>query len=488
MAPSTDIGELLLRVQAVVFPRRIRVKQFFIDFDPLKCGRVTKEQFVRCMINMGVAVDATECEALAEHFTETDRAPQEVNYARFSEAIDEVFTTSHLEGHPTAEVPKPGACLPETFIPRPVEDEEYLSHLLHRVALLAHTRGVVLKYCFQDFDRARDATLTVPRCGGKITDTQFRRNFPFIKDFNDKDVSLLIERYKTDHGEVNYQAMIDDISEAQGEIEAPPVPTSPLVLRPDHTQWARQSHSLIEKIQAVVVERRLRVRDPFQDFDPLRKGVCTPGGLRTAFTVLRLQVSAEEFDQLMTEYSGGDGLFNYDAFCSDIDAAFVTTGLERTPLARVSMPDANSTQLARRNLATKAPWMEEKVKEIEEKVRYRVRVRRMLIRNAFQDHDRVRRGLVTKTQFARVMLTELTFDLTEAEVDLLAEAYCDRGNHFEVNYVDFCKSCDAASEIEAAAVEQITAPYQKPRASKYFSREGQIYPLPGGRQSPCDSP
>ena len=47
---------------------------------------------------------------------------------------------------------------------------------------------------------------------------------------------------------------------------------------------------------------------------------------------------------------------------------------------------------------------------------YRVAVRRMLIRNAFQDHDRVRRGLVTKSQFIRVMLTELKFDLTEAEV------------------------------------------------------------------------
>ena len=36
----------------------------------------------------------------------------------------------------------------------------------------------------------------------------------------------------------------------------------------------------------------------------------------------------------------------------------------------------------------------------------------------------------------------LGFQLTEDEVNLLAMKYCDLGNKFEMNYWDFCDTCD----------------------------------------------
>merc|ERR1719390_178123 len=114
---------------------------------------------------------------------------------------------------PHMDVTKPGSSLPLTFRPSEVSDPAKLDHVLHRVALLVKTRGVVLKYCFQDFERSHATSLTVPRRSGKVTVEQFWRCFPFIKDLEKEDVELIISRYSTSSGDVHYQQLHDDISE-----------------------------------------------------------------------------------------------------------------------------------------------------------------------------------------------------------------------------------------------------------------------------------
>merc|ERR1719321_747153 len=98
---------------------------------------------------------------------------------------------------PHCNVEKPGSSLPPTFRPSEVSDMAKLEHVLHRVALLVKTRGVVLKYCFQDFERSHATSLTVPRRSGKVTVEQFWRSFPFTKDLPTEDVQILIERYSS---------------------------------------------------------------------------------------------------------------------------------------------------------------------------------------------------------------------------------------------------------------------------------------------------
>lgn len=71
----------------------------------------------------------------------------------------------------------------------------------------------------------------------------------------------------------------------------------------------------------------------------------------------------------------------------------------------------------------------------------------------------------------------LGFELSEAQAALLCDAYCDRGNHREFNYIDFCASCDEKSEGVDLAMSQIQSTYEPPMASKYFTAQGQIIPL-----------
>jgi len=457
----------MARIQSHIYPRRVRAKDFFKDFDPLRSGRVTTAQFVRAMSGMGVKLTDAEAEALADHFTEGVQKPQNVNYNAFCEHVDGVFHTPRLEKSPGHIVAPVGHGVTTSFIHQEVEDQEKLDHVLHRVALLVKTRGVVLKYQFQDFERSDATSLTVPRRSGKVTVEQFCRCFPFLKDLDKEDVILLIERYTTPGGDIHFQQMHNDISE-QMSTAPQPCPKSDLVLRPDTNSWSQQQLSAAQKVQAKVVEKRVRLKEHFQDFDPLRKGWCSTGQVKTVLALLKIEVGAADFDELSAIYTRDDGMFCYAQFSADIDTAFTCKGLESNPLAKIEMPDAGTTLPARRNRMSLTPEEQEIVAVAEEKIRAQTGVRRILLRACFQDFDPIRRGHVTKGQFGRVMHS-LGFELDEKTVSILCKAYCDLGNHVDFNYLDFCASCDPPSAHEALAMEQTMQPYEAPKPSKYFN-------------------
>eukprot|EP00913_Durusdinium_trenchii_P031475 g29468.t1 len=86
------VSELISRIQVFCYPRRIRVKEFFNDFDPLRHGRCTFINFARALDTLGMqGLSDEEVDTLAEHFTEHGAhvaPPQVVNYIKFCEAID----------------------------------------------------------------------------------------------------------------------------------------------------------------------------------------------------------------------------------------------------------------------------------------------------------------------------------------------------------------------------------------------------------------
>lgn len=179
---------------------------------------------------------------------------------------------------------------------------------------------------------------------------------------------------------------------------------------------------------------------------------------------------------LFERYTREDGLFCYAELTARIDEAFTKVGLEREPLLRIPMTDASTTLPARRNKVKLHPAEHGTIDKIEEKIRARVRERRLNLVSFFQDFDRARRGHVSKAQFHRVMAT-LNFELDADAVQLLGKRYCDLGNLKEFNYLDFCAACDPPSEAERVAMMQTTMPYSPPSASKYFDERGKVSPM-----------
>lgn len=352
-------------------------------------------------------------------------------------------------------------------------------HILHRVAVLCQTRGVELKYCFTDFANAPvpHPSRPNPRRGGKVTVAQFMRLFPFVKDLSEQEMNVLVERYRTKSGDVHFQALHNDVSNVMST-EPPPFPRSDLVLRGDHTEWSHQELTAVDKLRSKVVEKRIRLYEQFQDFDPLRKGFCTVGQVKTVFTILNLgrEINKADFDKLIYSYMRDDGLFCYADFCADVDRGFTTPGLEKDPLAVISMPDPSTTEPARRNTIRLGSSRRSQVRELEEKIRTRVRLRRVLIKPMFQDMDRSNRGFITRNQFARAMCS-LGFELSEIDIGLLAGTYCNFGNHLDFNYVDFCKSVDPADGDVEVAMQQMSSPFQDYSPSRYFDAHGKVQSL-----------
>jgi len=499
MEEMTDVEAIQIildKIQAYVYPRRVRVKELFKDVDPLRCGRCSITAFTRIADQFAATrLSQEEQQCIIDHFVESGpnvQKPQVFNYLAFCAAIDEVFDPANVAHQNNAPVglSSPGHTMGMTFQRNSFADEEEeaaFSHALHRLSTLCKARGISLKEIYFDTDRnlSMSPSRQNPRRAGKCTKTQFIRSFPFKKEMKEHEIELICKRYNVsdkydkDQGDIHFMAMHNDITEVI-TTAAPPFPTSPLYLKPDDTEWSHQKLNVIHKIQSKVVERRCRLEEFFKDFDALRKGTCTVGQVKSVFTIMDLSkyIDKSDFETLVNEYTRDDGMFVYKAFVSDVNLAFATPGLERNPLAMTTMPDATTTAPARRNRMMLTEEQMHLIAAVEDKVRTIVRKKGMHIVPIFTDFDPPRRGYVTRTQASRVLAT-LGFGLTDQEVGVLSSYYCDQGNHLDFNYKDFVKNVDPPPGDVMLAMTQSMQPALGHKPFPYFNSHGVVKPRMG---------
>lgn len=65
-----NVKEIVRQVQAYIFTRRIRVKDIFLDFDPLRCGRCTQYQFVRGLNSVAPQLTASQMRTLTDFYSD----------------------------------------------------------------------------------------------------------------------------------------------------------------------------------------------------------------------------------------------------------------------------------------------------------------------------------------------------------------------------------------------------------------------------------
>jgi len=438
---AADVSNIIARLQEFVYPRRPRVKENFVDYDPLRHGGVPFTRFLKSVAALESGVSESEIEAVALHF---ERPDGDIDYVQFCASIDVIFGPNKIDSDPTTQIPPSGFSAP-TLFDGEVHDDK-IHHVLHRLSLLCKTRGVVLKYCYHDFDRGDSASILVHRRCGKVTVANFRRAFPFKTEFSPDEMCLILQRYvitddiTDDAALVNYQALHDDVTDRAGLVTMQELPRSDFH-PPDLSQvrWTKEDYNVVERIQARIVERRLRPRDYFQDFDPLRKGYCTKGQALTVFSVMDIKISQEEFDELCTLYCRvGDLMFHYDAFQEKADAAFATKGLEMAPMANTQMPSPEDTLATRKNSIKtghgQASNMAQSVGSetdcihlcelLEAKLKARMNDLRIPFKQFFEDFDHCKQGHITRCQFLRV-LTGMNFALSQQEMNLLAAKFSD---------------------------------------------------------------
>jgi hypothetical protein len=76
---KVNFSDLMGRIRNHVFINRIRVKEFFKDFDPLRLGTVSQSRFIRVLASLGLTgldgISLTEAQiyALCDHYRHSEQ-------------------------------------------------------------------------------------------------------------------------------------------------------------------------------------------------------------------------------------------------------------------------------------------------------------------------------------------------------------------------------------------------------------------------------
>lgn len=474
-----DVSDVILEVQKEVFPQRIRCIDVFRDFDRQRKDEITPGQFLRCLemiFSRRRKLAPKDAQRVIEYYAVPNGS---VNYKRFCDEVEKVFVTRHLNLDPTATVAESGAQVARKAEVLQTDDPE-LNAILCRCSMMMKARGIVMKNCYEDADRSDSTSLIVPRRGGKVTEEQFKRFFPFQKEFSFAEIEKLIIAYKESDGNINYRRFAEDITSSDEVPKDAPLPTSDFIPPPpDGAVWSNTEYTPLERITAAIMERRLRPYDYFQDFDHLRTGWCQAAQFDTVIGILNLgPIISQEDVQLLKEQYGKQDLhllmFNYERFCEDVNRAFTHKNIHTEPLARISLPKPEATIPSRVARVLLTNDEKNKIAQIEQNCRARVTKRRILFKNNFADFDPAFTGHVTVNQFYRVMET-LNMNTSEEDMKMLCKRYCDQGNKIQFNYRAFCRVCDPPdADLTFAEIQQM-APYEKHVPSRYFDNKMRVF-------------
>jgi len=487
-AANPELGKLIGRLQQKAVQHRLRLYDFFIEFDKHGDGTVTQPQFTKrlCVAydKIGLGLSEREVDMLLEAYGKQMRhGAMHVQWRKFVGDIDKVFTTTGMEKDPTLGMQYTAYNQhPKTL--SPPDREAKVQKLLAALRKRVEVRGVLVKPLFADFGDWSHST--------KFSDHQTRQNVlqafsRFGVELSADDAELLYERYDTlGIGTVNYIGLVRDIDpyeafsqreQTQHVFPQDPdygskptlnsgfrkdrVAAGPIINvqpgRPPTTndqpafvqfgQHAPPLAVLLDKLQRTAVAHRMRIVELFRDFDRHVDGTITVPQFQQCLCMTwgkHQPLSQAETELLVATYQvpkSGVMHVNWKKFCKDVDTIFVKTGLEKSPHA---IPPPLVAHLPR----PKAPLTaaeEQSVAAITARFRKRASDRRMLIKPFFSDAEYNRNTMrvvdhVTKFQFAQV-LSRLSLEATNSEVELLCKKYDDKGDGF-INYVDFCVAVD----------------------------------------------
>ena len=417
--------------------KRVRITEFYLDFDKLRKGAVTKEQFRRVLSMQGFELTEGEYQALEEKYHNDEG---HMNYVAFCNAIDSVFTLKGIDKDPTAPVKMPSAQDSLQARRKRVDMDEAALKKLYDVlkvaAKLVLTQRVLMKPFFQAFD--------VTQCG-YVTKTQFSRVLAQVGLRPTEETQNIILKYYMDKGnldEVNYVDFVNDVDKPESVylIEEKDFSLDNVQrvhqLRHDHlmarTQVARRKPEDVEDVLALirrkVKEERMRLSEFLRDFDKLRCGAIPTTQFRIGLNMGKIELSNAEFDALCEHFAAEPGKVRWRDFVDKIEEVFTTKALEQSPTlpvteantqSRYGKLDPSSDQVA---ICTAlidrfsylppllTPYSQFLVRD------------NLDIKSFFQEWDRHRHFKVSPKQFRQV-LASCKFTMTNEEFDAVVAHY-----------------------------------------------------------------
>ncbi|XP_071808477.1 uncharacterized protein [Asterias amurensis] len=424
-------------IRKFMLSKRVRVAEFFKDFDNLRSGCVTKSQFKRCLDqSFSSILSEGEEEVLIEKFKDNNGM---VNYKRFADVIESTFQPDNLKVEPKSQTIAPDEFLGTTRSLRPLSPASVkkVQLIIQRIAPYYKYHGINISSSYTDFDRHHIGT---------VTDSQFARSFPRPPGLEDEEVELLKKSYLDPNTPnlCNYLNFHNDVEAAKAGLEDDlfnPLPQNhyniPRVEKGDEVL-----REIFKRIQIAVHKNGIRTTEFFCDHDKLRSGVITENQFKCG---LMLCVGKEgcltrgEVQQLAEFYKLPDGRVRYKEFCDLMENAFNEPHLEKNPETRVYRPPQG--QLSR-SLNPLNQSEEARVSQILKEMSSTVERRRLMCFPIFKDYDRSKAYTrnITPSQFRRI-LHFLSINVQSEDFKLLCRKF-EEPKSGDVNYPALVQAID----------------------------------------------
>jgi len=338
---QADPDDVLERIRSMTVMKRIRITEFFYDFDKLRKGVVTKDQFRRILSLLGFTLTDREYKSLENRYLNNDGF---MNYVKFCDDIDSAFTLKGIDKDPMIVV-KPvevSDTLParRKRIELDEASKKKLFDILQMAAKLVQTQRFHMKPFFQAFDTTQS---------GFVSKWQFARVLAQVGLKPTQETMNLLLKYYMNKGnldEVNYADFVNDVDKPEDiyliEEKDVSLKTVTQVLKKQEENRNKRHQIMNRKpkdledvlalIRKKVKEERIRLSEFLKDFDKLNSGAITISKFRIGLNMATIELSNAEFDLLCGYFAAEtDGKVRWRDFVNSIDEVFTKKGLETMP-------------------------------------------------------------------------------------------------------------------------------------------------------------
>ena len=205
---SNNPDDIEDRLRAAVVMKRVRVEEFFLDFDKLRRGKVTKKQFEQILSMLNFNLTIGEFDTLALKY-KTQDPEYMINYKDFCASINAAFTTYGIQKDPQAKVApvtnNATMLARRRYLDFNDEEKQILQGILGEYKEAVRIKRIHLKPMFMDFDITQNQ---------HVTKHQFLRTLGLLGVSTSEDVLNVLTKAYMDKGnvdEVNYYDFCEDV-------------------------------------------------------------------------------------------------------------------------------------------------------------------------------------------------------------------------------------------------------------------------------------
>uniref|UniRef100_A0A182MLL2 MICOS complex subunit MIC60 n=1 Tax=Anopheles culicifacies TaxID=139723 RepID=A0A182MLL2_9DIPT len=336
-----NMKELLLRIQRHIWNGSIHIKDFFQQYDLLRCGWLAKSTFIRCLDAIGLSsldrlpLNEREIKQLCERYADP-KDPYKIHWTAFVDEMDRVFTEPHLDKGAYKQVESPPQPVKDLTHPgKPSLDLDELKNAQRFVKKLKEKiacQQVLIEPMFKDFDKHRN---------GHVTCNQAREVFSICAIHLNKQEAFLLDRLYGDALGFDYDQFLKDIGVIKATVSGNMLAYRKVIesINKDVTQptepmpWERDIVRVLAKVKAQAVRRRLRLIDFMQGFDQLNHHRISEAQFCRGLATASVELTANEM-KLICEYfqTPTSKTVDYKRFCDTIAEVDYQPYLERAPL------------------------------------------------------------------------------------------------------------------------------------------------------------